>query len=98
MLGWADEFAPGLREAVEVVEVGSPLTMMRYAGHLGGAIYGFENSATSHTLLRPPPVSPVAGLFYVGAWTNPGGGYWPALSSGQILGEILASKLKEDRA
>jgi prolycopene isomerase len=94
MLGWANEIAPGLRDAVEVVEVGTPLTMMRYAGHLGGAIYGFENSAISHTLLRPPPVSPVAGLFYVGAWTNPGGGYWPALSSGQMVGEILASKLR----
>jgi len=94
MIGWAEELAPGLRDAVEVVEVGTPLTMMRYAGHLGGAIYGFESSTTGHTLLRPPPVSPVPGLFYVGAWTNPGGGYWPALSSGQMIGEILASKLK----
>ena len=63
-----------------------------------GAIYGFESSTTSHTLLRPSPKSPVPGLFYVGAWTNPGGGYWPAMSSGQMIGEIMASKLGgEDR-
>jgi len=94
MLGWAEEIAPGLRDAVEVVEVGTPLTMTRYAGHLGGAIYGYESSTTSHTLLRPSPVSPVPGLFYVGAWTNPGGGYWPAISSGQMIGEIMASRMK----
>ncbi len=96
MIGWAEQVAPGLREAAEVVEVGTPLTMTRYTGQLGGAIYGFENSATSHTLLRPPPVSPLRGLFHVGAWTNPGGGYWPAISSGQMIGEILAGKLRSE--
>jgi prolycopene isomerase len=94
MLGWAEEHTPGLRDAIEVVEVGSPLTMMRYAGHPYGAIYGFENFPVSHTMLRPPPIGPLRGLFFAGAWTNPGGGYWPAISSGQITGEIASAMLE----
>jgi len=94
MLSWAEEIAPGLRDAVEVLEIGSPLTMMRYAGHPYGAIYGFENFPVSHTMLRPPPIGPLRGLFFAGAWTNPGGGYWPAISSGQITGEIVGAMLQ----
>ncbi len=91
MLGWANEHFPGLRDAVEVVEVGTPITMARYTGHPTGAIYGFDSNRLGHTALRPAPVGPLLGLYHVGAWTNPGGGYWPAISSGQIVGEIAAS-------
>ena len=98
MLAWAEEIAPGLRDAVEVVEVGSPVTMARYAGHPAGAIYGFESAPHSHTALRPSPVGPVRGLYHVGAWTNPGGGYWPALSSGQIVGEIASAIMRRGAA
>ncbi|MCO4769875.1 MAG: NAD(P)/FAD-dependent oxidoreductase [Deltaproteobacteria bacterium] len=91
MLGWADELFPGLRRTVEVVEVGSPITMARYTGHPTGAIYGFDSNRLGHTALRPAPVGPLRGLYHVGAWTNPGGGYWPAIASGQIVGEIAAS-------
>ncbi len=98
MLAWAETVAPGLRDAVEVVEVGTPVTMARYAGHPGGAIYGFENRPSSHTVLRPPPVGPLRGLYHVGAWTNPGGGYWPSISSGQIVGEIASVILQRGAA
>lgn len=93
MLGWAESLFPGLRDAVEVVEVGSPVTMARYTGHPTGAIYGFDSTRLGHTALRPAPVGPLRGLYHVGAWTNPGGGYWPAISSGQIVGEIASAIL-----
>lgn len=98
MLAWAEELFPGLRDAVEVVEVGSPITMARYTGHPTGAIYGFDSNRLGHTALRPPPVGPLLGLYHAGAWTNPGGGYWPAISSGQIVGEIAASILARTAA
>jgi phytoene dehydrogenase-like protein len=97
MLSWAEQTFPGLRDAVEVVEVGSPVTMARYTGHPTGAIYGFDSTRLGHTALRPSPVGPLRGLYHVGAWTNPGGGYWPAISSGQIVGEI-ASAIARRRA
>jgi prolycopene isomerase len=31
---------PGLREAIEVKEIGTPLTNMRYTGHPPGAAHG----------------------------------------------------------
>jgi len=98
MLAWAEQHFPGLRSAVEVVEVGSPVTMSRYTGHPTGAIYGFDSNRLGHTALRPAPVGPLRGLYHVGAWTNPGGGYWPAISSGQIVGEIASSILRRTAA
>lgn len=93
MLAWAESLFPGLRDAVEVVEVGSPVTMARYTGHPTGAIYGFDSTRLGHTALRPAPVGPLRGLYHAGAWTNPGGGYWPAVASGQIVAEIASSIL-----
>ena len=42
----AERVAPGLRRNAEVVEVSTPLTNTRYAGALGGSIYGFDHNWT----------------------------------------------------
>jgi len=96
MLALAEEVVPGLRDAVEEVEVSTPLTNMRYAGTLGGSIYGFAQPAHDHTVLRIPQRGPVEGLYFAGAWTRPGGGFEPAMMSGeQAGGQILAAWKKE---
>ncbi len=94
MLDLAERVLPGLRDAAEVVEVATPVTNMRYAGTLGGSIYGFDNTPFNHTILRPGPGGALAGLYQVGAWTKPGGGFSPAMFSGQIAGEVINVKLK----
>jgi prolycopene isomerase len=88
MLDAAETVYPGFRESVEVLEVSTPLTNIRYAGTLGGAIYGFGNDAFSHSVLRPPPVTPIPGLYLAGASTFPGGGFSPCMLSGMIAGGL----------
>ena len=88
MLEAAEAVYPGLRESVEVLEVSTPLTNIRYAGTLGGAIYGFGNGPFSHSVLRPPPVTPIPGLYLTGASTFPGGGFSPCMLSGMIAGGL----------
>ncbi len=90
----AETVLPGLREHTEVVDVSTPLTNMRYAGALGGSIYGFNNTPFNHTILRPGAKGPLEGLYFVGAWVQPGGGFSPAMLSGQIAGEMIAAKLR----
>lgn len=95
MIDMAEKVAPGLRDVAEVVEVSTPLTNMRYAGALGGSIYGFDQPPHNSTVLRTSPKGPLGGLWFVGAWTQPGGGFEPAMISGRMAAEtILAGERK----
>ena len=90
----AEQVLPGLRNVIEVVEVSTPITNMRYAGTLGGSIYGFNNTPWNHTVLRPSARTSIGGLYFVGAWVQPGGGFSPAMISCQFAGEFITMKLK----
>ena len=94
ILDTADSYFPGLREHIEVVEVGTPITNMRYTGNPGGAIYGFDQYVSDYGLLRLRHKSPIAGLFFASAWTIPGGGYQPSIMAGSLAGGRALGSLK----
>lgn len=83
---------PGLREHIEEIEVATPITHMRYLGHPGGAIYGFDQYAKESSLFVSPK-SAVKGLYLAGAWAG-NGGFQPSLSSG---GQAARNIIKEIR-
>jgi phytoene dehydrogenase-like protein len=94
MIDLAEQVAPGLREHAEVVEVSTPLTNMRYASTLGGSIYGFSQPPRDHMLWRMGYKGPLEGLYFVGAWTQPGGGFEPSMMSGLRAGHSIGYKVK----
>lgn len=75
---------PGLREAIEVVEIGTPLTNKRYTGNPRGAIYGWDQTVNNSGNLRFPQKTPIGNLYLAGAWTFPGHGYGACIPSGLI--------------
>jgi len=85
-LNVVERFHPGLREHIEVIEVSTPITNMRYTGNIGGAIYGFAQYLSDSGLLRLRHNTPIKGLLFASAWTIPGGGYQPSIMSGSIAG------------
>ncbi|NOZ01240.1 MAG: NAD(P)/FAD-dependent oxidoreductase [Deltaproteobacteria bacterium] len=89
MIEEAEKIAPGLREYAEVVSVSTPITNMRYTGALGGSIYGFDQPPWFSTITRLGHHGPLGGLYFAGAWTNPGGGFEPSIFSGRIAAETL---------
>ena len=92
MLDRIEEVFPGVRDATEVAEVATPVTNMRYGGQIGGAIYGTEQVPTNTILYRTPHKGPLRGLYFVGSFTQPGGGFQPAMTSGKLAsGRILAA-------
>ena len=97
MIRMTEKIAPGLREYTEVVEVSTPVTNMRYAGAMGGSIYGFNQPPRDNMVWRMGHRGPLDGLYFVGAWTQPGGGFEPAMSSGQMAGAAILSKIKKAR-
>jgi len=81
---------PGLREAIEVKEIGSPLTHLRYTSNYRGAIYGWDQTLDNSSQNRLPHKTPIKNLYLAGAWTSPGHGYGAVIPSGlQCFTEII---------
>jgi phytoene dehydrogenase-like protein len=81
---------PGLRDAIEVKEIGTPLTNIRYTSNYRGAIYGFDQTLNNSGQSRIGHSTPVQNLYLSGAWSKPGHGYGGVLGSGlQCFGEIM---------
>lgn len=93
MIQDTEQLVPRLREHIEEVEVATPLTNMRYNGSVGGSVYGFSNPSFDHSQLRMPPKGPLGGLYFVGAWTTPGGGFEPVMMSGKIVSRMVGAEL-----
>lgn len=82
----AEEKIPGLSKHIEVCEGGSPRTMTKFTGNPMGSIYGFaQNIEQSGLFRRFPQKYPVKGLYQVGAWTFPGGGFIGTMLSARVL-------------
>ncbi|MEE8604892.1 MAG: NAD(P)/FAD-dependent oxidoreductase [Candidatus Aminicenantaceae bacterium] len=81
---------PGLSEAIEIKEIGTPLTNVRYTGHYRGAIYGWDQTMNNTGPNRVPHSTPIENLYLAGAWTQPGHGYGAVIPSGlQCFAEIM---------
>ncbi|MDH4271022.1 MAG: NAD(P)/FAD-dependent oxidoreductase [Candidatus Aminicenantes bacterium] len=86
-----EKLLPGLSRAIEVREVGTPLTNLRYTGNYRGAIYGWDQTLDNSEPRRLPHDTPVRNLYLAGAWTRPGGGYGAVMPSGlQCFAQIMA--------
>jgi prolycopene isomerase len=83
---------PGLSKAVEIKEIGTPLTNVRYTANYHGAIYGWDQTLDNSGWRRLPHTTPIKNLYLSGAWTSPGGGYGAVLWSGlECFGQIMAN-------
>ncbi len=80
---------PGLKKSIEVMEIGTPLTNIRYTKNPGGAIYGFDRNK-EHLGSR----TPIKGLYLASAWSN-NGGYTPAMMAGRNAAKHLLHDFKK---
>jgi all-trans-retinol 13,14-reductase len=81
---------PGLSKAIEIKEIGTPLTNWRYTRNYRGAIYGWDQTVDNSGPTRLPHATPIKNLYLAGAWTQPGHGYGAVIPSGlQCFAEIM---------
>jgi len=73
---------PGLRKSIEVLDVATPLTNLRFTSNPRGAIYGWDQTVDNSGQRRFPQRTPVKNLYLSGAWTFPGHGYGACIPSG----------------
>lgn len=83
---------PGLSSAIEVKEIGTPLTNVWYTGHHRGAIYGWDQTVNNSGSVRVGHTTPIKNLYLAGAWSKPGHGYGAVIPSGvECFGEVVKS-------
>ena len=81
---------PGLSEAIEVMEIGTPLTNERYTSNYRGAAYGWDQTVNNAGSRRIGHATPIKNLYLAGAWSRPGHGYGAVIPSGlECFGEIM---------
>jgi prolycopene isomerase len=73
---------PGLAGSIEVKEIGTPLTNVRYTGHYRGAIYGWDQTVNNSGSTRVGHATSIKNLYLAGAWSRPGHGYGAVIPSG----------------
>jgi phytoene dehydrogenase-like protein len=81
-----------IRDRIEVIDVATPDTVIRYTGNWHGSFEGFL--PTIKTMMKPLP-STLPGLsnFYLlGQWTTPGGGLPPAGMGGRNIARLICRK------
>ena len=75
---------------IAVEETWTPDRLRRAYGAQRGAIYGFASNTMRASFLRPPNRSAaIAGLYFAGGSTHPGGGIPLALLSGRIAADLV---------
>ncbi len=82
MLAGLDRRFPGLAARVEVADLATPATLMRYTGNPDGAILGFAETLGAHRRMMAAERLPVRGCFTAGAWTSHLGGFMQTVKSG----------------
>lgn len=92
MLKRIEKIYPGARNHIEEIEVGTPLTHMRYLGHPEGAIYGYEQLTKDSLFFQPGRYSSIKGLFFAGGWSGDCG-FEPTLRSGISAAKSIVRRL-----
>ncbi len=86
LIARAEQRIPGLSQHIETIEAGSPRTMSKFTGNRLGSINGFAQTVEQSGLLKRFPMRyPIKGLYQVGSWTFPGGGYVGSMLSAWVL-------------
>ncbi len=92
MMRTLEKVYPGIRDRVEELEVGTPLTHMRYLGHPAGAIYGFEQQMKDSLFFQPGGASPIHGLHFASGWAGDPG-FQPTLEAGKAAAKSILMEL-----
>jgi phytoene dehydrogenase-like protein len=85
---------PGVRDKIEVIDVSTPKTLVKYTGVWKGAYEGFLPTGNMIKKTLPNSIPGLKGFYMVGQWLFPGGGIPPAVQSGKWVIQSITGKRK----
>ncbi|MBP7401240.1 MAG: NAD(P)/FAD-dependent oxidoreductase [Clostridia bacterium] len=80
---------PGLAEAVEVIDVMTPVTMQRQTNNFRASFQGWFPTVDTFRRRIPKTLPGLSGFYRIGQWTVPGGGLPSVLLTGRHVAQIL---------
>ncbi|MCL1947589.1 MAG: NAD(P)/FAD-dependent oxidoreductase [Chitinivibrionia bacterium] len=86
---------PGIKDLVEIYEVGTPRTIKRYTGNKSGTVYGFAQIPGQMFFQRPIHKTPVGNLYISSAYSVPGGGFTGTILCGAMCAGAIIKEFKE---
>ncbi|MEZ5072795.1 MAG: NAD(P)/FAD-dependent oxidoreductase [Bacteroidales bacterium] len=91
-----EQVYPQVRGHIDVVDVATPLTDVRYTGVWQGAYEGFLPTRKNLMKTLPMTVKTLDHFYLIGQWTFPGGGLPPSAQSGKWVIQRLAARDGKD--
>jgi phytoene dehydrogenase-like protein len=90
-----DKRFPGLAEKVEMRDVATPMTWVRYTGNWRGSYEGWMFSAETFTSSMRKTLPGLDNFYMAGQWVNPGGGMPTAAMSGNHTIQLICKQDKK---
>jgi phytoene dehydrogenase-like protein len=91
-----EENYPGTASAVEVCDVATPHTTVRYTGAWKGAYEGFHPAPGNITKQLPMTLPGLRNFYMAGQWLFPGGGIPPSVQSGKWVIQMI-NKMEKNK-
>lgn len=89
------ELYPGIEDKIEVVDVATPLTFIRYTGNWRGSYEGWLwNEKVSVTSEMPQTLPGLSNFYMAGQWVSPGGGLYGAATTGRKAAKMICKNEK----
>ena len=90
-----EKLYPDVKGCIEVVDVATPLTDIRYTGVWRGAYEGFLPTSKNMTKTLSNKLKGLENFYMAGQWLFPGGGLPPSAQSGKWLFQEITKKDKK---
>ena len=86
---------PGIKSAIEVVDVSTPSTITRYTGNWKSSFEGFLPTRETMQLNLGNTLPNLKSFYMLGQWTTPGGGLPPAGMGGRAVAAMICKQDKK---
>jgi phytoene dehydrogenase-like protein len=85
---------PGISESIEICDVATPVTDVRYTGVWKGSYEGFMPSSRNMMANLSPVIPGLSKFYMAGQWLFPGGGLPPSAQSGKWAVQFICKEEK----
>lgn len=89
------ELYPGIKDKIEVVDVATPLTFVRFTGNWKGSYEGWLLNEETITLKMPQTLPGLSNFYMAGQWVAPGGGLPGATISARQAVQLICEDENE---
>jgi phytoene dehydrogenase-like protein len=90
-----EKHLPGITGHIEVIDIATPKSDVRYTGVWKGAYEGFMPTGKNITKSLTMTLPGLKNFYMCGQWLFPGGGLPPAAQSGKWVIQLMTSKDKK---